>query len=110
MVLLNDWSSRHPKWEYVPLGPFFKNFASLFPLIVTMDALEPFRTKGPKQEPTHFPTCNKGKHSFDINLNIQPENAKPTVVSHSNFKYLYWSMCQQLAHHTSNGCRVNSEI
>lgn len=114
MVLLNDWSARDiQKWEYVPLGPFLaKNFAtSISPWIVTMDALEPFRTKGPKQEPTPLPYLQqKGKHSFDINLEvaIQPENAKPTVVSHSNFKYLYWSMCQQLAHHTSNGCRVNS--
>ncbi len=114
MVLLNDWSARDiQKWEYVPLGPFLaKNFAtSISPWIVTMDALEPFRTKGPKQEPTPLPYLQqKGKHSFDINLEvaIQPENAKPTIVSHSNFKYLYWSMCQQLAHHTSNGCRVNS--
>ncbi|MFV8334311.1 fumarylacetoacetase [Flavobacterium sp. XS1P32] len=114
MVLLNDWSARDiQKWEYVPLGPFLaKNFASsISPWIVTMDALEPFRTKGPKQEPTPLPYLQqKGKHSFDINLEvaIQPENAKPKVVSHSNFKYLYWSMCQQLAHHTSNGCRVNS--
>lgn len=114
MVLLNDWSARDiQKWEYVPLGPFLaKNFASsISPWIVTMDALEPFRTKGPKQEPTPLPYLQqKGKHSFDINLEvaIQPENAKPTVVSRSNFKYLYWSMYQQLAHHTSNGCRVNS--
>ncbi|MFV8271163.1 fumarylacetoacetase [Flavobacterium sp. GT2N3] len=114
MVLLNDWSARDiQKWEYVPLGPFLaKNFAtSISPWIVTMDALEPFRTKGPQQEPTPLPYLQqKGKHSFDINLEvaIQPEKAQPTVVSQSNFKYLYWSMCQQLAHHTSNGCRVNS--
>lgn len=114
MVLLNDWSARDiQKWESVPLGPFLsKNFAtSISPWIVTMDALEPFRTKGPKQEPTPLPYLQlKGKHSFDINLEvaIKPENTEATVVSRSNFKYLYWSMCQQLAHHTSNGCRVNS--
>ncbi|MDI5950421.1 fumarylacetoacetase [Flavobacterium yafengii] len=114
MVLLNDWSARDiQKWEYVPLGPFLaKNFASsISPWIVTMDALEPFRTKGPKQEPTPLPYLQqKGKHSFDINLEvaIQPEHAEPTVISHSNFKYMYWTMSQQLAHHTSNGCRVNS--
>jgi fumarylacetoacetase len=114
MVLLNDWSARDiQKWEYVPLGPFLaKNFASsISPWIVTMDALEPFRTKGPKQEPTPLPYLQqKGKHSFDINLEvaIQPENSDATVVSRSNFKYMYWTMCQQLAHHTSNGCRVNS--
>lgn len=114
MVLLNDWSARDiQKWECIPLGPFLsKNFAtSISPWIVTMDALEPFRTKGPKQEPTPLPYLQlKGKHSFDINLEvaIKPENTEATVVSRSNFKYLYWSMCQQLAHHTSNGCRVNS--
>lgn len=114
MVLLNDWSARDiQKWEYVPLGPFLsKNFAtSISPWIVTMDALEPFRTAGPTQEPTPLPYLQqKGKHSFDINLEvaIQPEKAEPTIVSKSNFKYMYWTMSQQLAHHTSNGCRVNS--
>jgi fumarylacetoacetase len=114
MVLLNDWSARDiQKWEYVPLGPFLaKNFASsISPWIVTMDALEPFRCKGPVQEPTPLPYLQqKGKHAFDINLEvyIEPENAEPTLVSKSNFKYMYWSMSQQLAHHTSNGCRLNS--
>ena len=114
MVLLNDWSARDiQKWEYVPLGPFLaKNFASsISPWIVTLDALEPFRTKGPQQDPTPLPYLQlKGRHAFDINLEvaIQPENALPTVVSQSNFKYMYWNMSQQLAHHTSNGCRVNS--
>ncbi|WP_281322266.1 fumarylacetoacetase [Flavobacterium aestivum] len=114
MVLLNDWSARDiQKWEYVPLGPFLaKNFGStISPWIVTLDALEPFRTKGPKQEPVPFPYLQqKGKHSFDINLEvaIAPENAEPTVVSRTNFKYMYWTMSQQLTHHTSNGCRVNS--
>jgi len=114
MVLMNDWSARDiQKWEYVPLGPFLsKNFAtSISPWIITMDALEPFRTKGPKQDPSPFPYLQqKGKHNFDINLEvaIQPEKAGETIVSKSNFKYMYWSMSQQLAHHTSNGCRVNS--
>lgn len=114
MVLLNDWSARDiQKWEYVPLGPFLaKNFgSSISPWIVTMDALEPFKTKGPKQEPTPLPYLQqKGKNTFDIHLEvfIEPENGEPTLVSKSNFKYMYWSMAQQLAHHTSNGCRINS--
>ena len=114
MVLLNDWSARDiQKWEYVPLGPFLaKNFASsISPWIVTMDALEPFRCKGTIQEPTPLPYLQqKGKNAFDINLEvyIEPENVAPTLVSKSNFKYMYWSMAQQLAHHTSNGCRINS--
>jgi fumarylacetoacetase len=114
MVLLNDWSARDiQKWEYVPLGPFLaKNFASsISPWIVTMDALEPFRVLSPKQDPSPLPYLKqKGKHSFDINLEvaIQPENVEPTVISKTNFKYMYWTMSQQLTHHTSNGCRVNS--
>lgn len=114
MVLLNDWSARDmQKWEYVPLGPFLaKNFASsISPWIVTMDALEAFRTKGPKQVPTPLPYLQqKGKHAYDINLEvyIKPENTDAKMVSKSNFKYMYWSMSQQLTHHTSNGCRVNS--
>ncbi len=114
MVLLNDWSARDiQKWEYVPLGPFLaKNFASsISPWIVTMEALEPFRTKSPNQDPTPLPYLQqKGKHAFDIQLEvaIQPENGDETIVSQSNFKYMYWTMSQQLAHHTSNGCRVNS--
>jgi fumarylacetoacetase len=114
MVMLNDWSARDmQKWEYVPLGPFLaKNFASsISPWIVTMDALEPFRTKGPKQEPAPLPYLQqKGKHAYDISLEVYltPHNGEPNLVSKSNFKYMYWSMAQQLAHHTSNGCKVNS--
>ncbi len=114
MVLLNDWSARDiQKWEYVPLGPFLaKNFASsISPWIVTMDALEPYRTKGPKQEPAPLPYLQqKGKLAYDIHLEvyIAPEKREPTLVSKSNFKYMYWSMAQQLAHHTSNGCKINS--
>ncbi len=114
MVLLNDWTARDIlKWEYMPLGPFLsKNFAtSISPWIVTIDALDPFRVPGPKQVPSPLPYLQqKGKHSFDINLEvtIQPENTESTVVSKSNFKYMYWTMNQQLTHHTSNGCRINS--
>ena len=114
MVLLNDWSARDiQKWEYVPLGPFLaKNFASsISPWIVTMDALEAFRVASPKQDPMPLKYLQqKGNHAFDINLEvaIQPENAESLIISKSNFKYMYWTMNQQLAHHTSNGCRVNS--
>lgn len=114
MVLLNDWSARDIQtWEYVPLGPFLaKNFAtSISSWIVTLDALEPFRTASPKQDPTPFPYLQQtGNHAFDINLEvyIQPEESEAKLVCKSNFKYLYWTMSQQLAHHTINGCRVNS--
>ena len=114
MVLFNDWSARDiQKWEYVPLGPFLaKNFASsISPWIVTMDALEPFRSESPKPEKELLPYLQfSGKKSFNINLevSIQPEGAEETVVSRSNFKHMYWNMSQQLAHHTINGCPVNS--
>jgi fumarylacetoacetase len=113
MVLLNDWSARDiQKWEYVPLGPFLaKNFASsISPWIITMDALEPFEYQVQNKILVRFLIYNKRKAFFDIHLEvaIQPENKTPTVVSKSNFKHMYWTMSQQLTHHTSNGCRVNS--
>lgn len=112
MVLFNDWSARDiQKWEYVPLGPFLaKNFGStMSPWIVTMEALEPFRVESPKQEPEVLPYLKfEGKKNFDINLEVEiiPENGQGKTVSRSNFKYMYWNMAQQLAHHTSNGCNI----
>ncbi|WP_424493991.1 fumarylacetoacetase [Salinimicrobium sp. GXAS 041] len=114
LVLFNDWSARDIQtWEYVPLGPFLaKNFASsISPWIVTLDALDPYRTESPKPEQEPLPYLrSKGKKSFDINLEValEPEGAEETVISRSNFKYMYWNMSQQLAHHTVNGCPVLS--
>ncbi len=114
LVLFNDWSARDiQKWEYVPLGPFLaKNFASsISPWIVTLDALQPFKVEGPKPEIKQLPYLqSKGKKSYDINLEvyIAPENGEESKISTSNFKYMYWNMSQQLAHHTINGCNVNS--
>ena len=112
-VLLNDWSARDiQKWEYVPLGPFLaKNFgSSISPWVVTMAALEPFKVKGPEQSPKVLPYLSyEGLKNYDINLEvaIQPKDTKETTVSFSNFKYMYWNMAQQLAHHTVNGCNIN---
>ncbi|MCE2496329.1 MAG: fumarylacetoacetase [Flavobacteriales bacterium] len=114
LALFNDWSARDiQKWEYVPLGPFLaKNFASsISPWIVTMDALEPFRTAGPAQDPEPLPYLKfSGDRSFDISLEvtIRPQAEKETTVCKTNFKHLYWNMAQQLAHHTVNGCNVRS--
>ena len=114
LVLFNDWSARDIQaWEYVPLGPFLgKNFAStISPWIVTLDALELFRVSGPTQDPPPLPyLTQEGKMNFDIKMQvaIKPENGEETVVANSNFKYMYWSMAQQLAHHTVNGCNVLS--
>jgi fumarylacetoacetase len=112
MCLFNDWSARDiQKWEYVPLGPFLaKNFGStMSPWIVTLDALQPYKVDGPAQEPEVFDYLKySGQKNYDIRLDvlIQPENGEETLVSHSNFKYMYWNMSQQLAHHTVNGCNV----
>lgn len=113
MVLFNDWSARDIQtWEYVPLGPFLaKNFAStVSPWVVTMDALELFRVKGPEQNPKVLPYLEfQGDKNIDINLEvtIQPEESTPVTVCKSNYRYMYWNMEQQLAHHTINGCNVN---
>ena len=113
MVIFNDLSARDiQKWEYVPLGPFLsKNFGSVVsPWIVTLDALEPFRVKGPKQDP---PVLDYLKYAGDKNIDIklevsiQPEGGEENVVSKSNYKYMYWNMAQQLAHQTVNGCNIN---
>lgn len=112
MLLFNDWSARDiQRWEYVPLGPFLaKNFAStVSPWLVTLDALEPFRTDGPKQEPEVLPYLKyEGQKNIDIKLQvgIKPDNGEETIVSNSNYKHMYWNMTQQLAHHTINGCNM----
>ncbi|MDG4951509.1 fumarylacetoacetase [Weeksellaceae bacterium KMM 9724] len=112
MVLFNDWSARDlQKWEYVPLGPFLaKNFgSSVSPWIVTLEALDPFRVAGPKQDPEVLPYLKyEGEKNFDINLQVglTPQDSEETVVCNSNFKYMYWNMAQQLAHHTVNGCNI----
>lgn len=112
MVIFNDWSARDiQSWEYVPLGPFLgKNFcSSISPWVVTLEALEPFRTASPKQEPEVLDYLKfEGDKNFDINLEVylQPENGEENLICKSNYKYMYWNMTQQLAHHTINGCNV----
>lgn len=113
LVLVNDWSARDiQKWEYVPLGPFLaKNFAtSISPWVVTLEALEPFRCSGPVQEPTPLPYLRStGPWALDIALEVRIQGAamkQPERICASNFKHLYWNMCQQLAQHASNGCNL----
>ncbi|XP_011310225.1 fumarylacetoacetase [Fopius arisanus] len=113
MVLMNDWSARDiQKWEYVPLGPFgAKNMGTtISPWVVTMEALEPFKVPNMPQDPAPFPylqhpeSCN-----FDIKLevDIKPTNGVVTTVCRSNYKFMYWTPQQQLAHHTVTGCNIN---
>lgn len=113
LMLFNDWSARDiQKWEYVPLGPFLgKSFAStVSPWIVPLEALEPFRVDGPLQEdPEVLPYLKtSGKQNIDLTLEVslQTEQRGSGMICRSNFKYMYWNMAQQLAHHTSNGCNL----
>ncbi len=111
-VLFNDWSARDIQvWEYVPLGPFLsKNFgSSVSPWIITLEALEYIKVESPTQDPKVLPYLEvSGKKNFNINLQvgIKPKGGQETIVSNSNFKYMYWNINQQLAHHTVNGCNV----
>jgi fumarylacetoacetase len=113
MVLLNDWSARDIQtWEYVPLGPFnAKTFATtISPWVVTMEALEPFRVAGPPQEPAPLDYLRQGAaHNFDIRLEVRlrpPGGAQDDLICRTNFRNMYWSMAQQLAHHTVSGCNT----
>ena len=112
-VLVNDWSARDiQRWEYQPLGPFLgKNFATtVSPWVVTLDALEPFICDGPAQDPPPLPYLSSKNHwTYDIDLEVQFQSAAmaaPATICRSNFRHLYWNVCQQLAHHTVNGCNV----
>jgi fumarylacetoacetase len=117
LVLVNDWSARDiQRWEYRPLGPFLgKNFAtSISPWVVPLAALAPFRCAGPAQAPPPLPYLRHDDDwAYDIELTATLQSAAmraaglpPLTLSRSNFKHLYWSMAQQLAHHASNGCAL----
>eukprot|EP00088_Acartia_fossae_P068828 TRINITY_DN8808_c0_g1_i1.p1 TRINITY_DN8808_c0_g1~~TRINITY_DN8808_c0_g1_i1.p1 ORF type:complete len:421 (-),score=116.64 TRINITY_DN8808_c0_g1_i1:126-1388(-) len=113
MVVMNDWSARDiQKWEYVPLGPFLgKNLGtSISPWVVSMEALRPFAVDNYEQDPVPFQYLqHKDQYTFDIKLDvfIKPDGANPTRVARSNFKYMYWTMKQQLVHHSITGCNMN---
>jgi fumarylacetoacetase len=113
LVLMNDWSARDIQaWEYQPLGPFLaKNFStSISPWVVTLDALEPFRKPLPAQDPEPLPYLRaSGDFTYDIALEAHLQTktlATPHRITHTNFQNLYWSIAQQLAHHTVNGCNL----
>lgn len=115
MVLVNDWSARDiQKWEYVPLGPFLaKSFGtSISPWVVTLDALEPFRTAGPTQAPPPLEYLrSRGNWGYDIQLEVWLQAAnlpQPRRICQTNFKHLYWNICQQVAHHTVAGCNLRT--
>jgi fumarylacetoacetase len=113
MVLVNDWSARDIQaWEYQPLGPFLaKNFAtSISPWVVRLHALKPFRTAPPVQNPAPLPYLQiPGDFTYDIHLEVglkTPQMDTPHTICHSNFKHLYWTIAQQISHHTITGCNL----
>jgi fumarylacetoacetase len=113
LVLVNDWSARDiQKWEYVPLGPFLaKSFGtSISPWVVTLEALAPFRVAGPVQSPPpldYLQTAGLDGYDIELEVTLQTETMDaPQRICASNFKHLYWSIAQQIAHHTSNGCNL----
>ncbi len=111
-VLLNDFSARDiQRWEYQPLGPFLgKNFATaISPWIITYEALQPFLTAAPVQEPEVLDYLKQDKNqNFDIEITfrILTKSGQNDVASVTNAKYLYWTPEQQIAHHTVNGCNL----
>ena len=115
IVLMNDWSARDIQtWEYQPLGPFLaKNFCtSISPWVVTLEALEPFRKALPAQDPPPLSYLKRAADfTFDIQLEARLQTAKmtqPQTITRTNFRNLYWSIAQQLAHHTVNGCNLQT--
>jgi fumarylacetoacetase len=111
-LLFNDWSARDiQSWEYVPLGPFLaKNFmSSASPWIVTTEALAPFQTKGPERDVSLLPylqSANNSNYDIELEVVLHPDGGNAETISRTNFKYMYWNVSQQLAHHTINGCNV----
>lgn len=112
MVVMNDWSARDiQKWEYIPLGPFgAKNLGtSISPWVVTMAALQPFAVPNYVQDPEPFPYLrHSDPYTFNVDLEVAITQAdgEGGVVSRSNFRHMYWTMKQQLAHHTVTGCNM----
>lgn len=114
LMLFNDWSARDiQSWEYQPLGPFLgKNFGStVSPWIVTLDALEPFRTQGPVQDTPVLPylrTDRPGAFNIALEVKLRPMGGRDETICRSNYSHMYWTMAQMLAHHTVNGCNMRT--
>jgi len=112
-VLLNDWSARDIQaWEYQPLGPFQAKATAttISPWIVMCAALEPFRVSTPPREVPLLPHLQEpGPMLYDIALEVglKPEGGAETVIARTNYREMYYSAAQQLAHHTTSGCPMN---
>ncbi|WP_170400764.1 fumarylacetoacetase [Ruegeria arenilitoris] len=113
-VLLNDWSARDIQaWEYQPLGPFQAKATatSISPWIVTKAALEPFRCDTPAREVPlldHLKDCGPMLYDIDLSVTMAPEGKPATTIARTNYKEMYYSAAQQLAHHSTSGCPMNT--
>ena len=113
-VLLNDWSARDIQaWEYQPLGPFQAKATatSILPWIVTKSALHPFRCDTPEREVElldHLKDCGPMLYDIDLEVTMAPEGKEPTTIARTNYKEMYYSAAQQLAHHSTSGCPMNA--
>jgi len=112
-VLLNDWSARDIQaWEYQPLGPFQAKATAttISPWIVTKAALEPFRVDAPKREVPlldHLKDCGPMLYDIELEVTLAPEGKAATTIARTNYREMYYSSAQQLAHHTTSGCPMN---
>ncbi|MGY8906194.1 fumarylacetoacetase [Candidatus Njordibacter sp. Uisw_056] len=114
-VLLNDWSARDVQvWEYQPLGPFqAKAFATtISPWVVTQEALQPFCVHGPEQHPKplgYLAQTQPGNYNVELQVDIQTQvSSLSQTISQTNFRAMYWSSAQQLTHHSSSGCAMQT--
>ncbi|NEJ21437.1 fumarylacetoacetase [Rhizobium leguminosarum] len=109
-VLLNDWSARDIQaWEYQPLGPFQAKATAttISPWVVMKAALEPFRVSTPPREVPLLPHLKEDGpllYNIDLEVGLAPEAATESVISRTNYREMYYSAAQQLAHHTTSGC------
>lgn len=109
-VLLNDWSARDIQaWEYQPLGPFQAKATAttISPWIVTSAALEPFRVDTPARDfelLDYLKDCGPMLFDIDLSVTLAPEGKEAGVISQTNYREMYYSAAQQLAHHTTSGC------
>ncbi len=112
-VLLNDWSARDIQaWEYQPLGPFQAKATAttISPWIVTKAALEPFRVATPPRERPLLPYLEEqtpGLYDIGLSVSLAPEGNDATTIARTNYREMYYSAAQQLAHHTTSGCPMN---
>lgn len=110
VVILNDWSARDIQaWEYVPLGPFLgKSFAtSISAWVLPLSALAAAEVPLPGQHPAvlQYLRGEDAADAFALDLHLQVD-INGSIVSRPEYRSMYWSPAQMLAHLTVNGANV----